>query len=147
MDKLLAILGYVGSLGLGAFLGILVKHFLDKNLKNRELLFHARRAAYSAVLGRLNNFFLEKDTRGLPSPELAAELNTFFSAAYLLAGAALVEQLDQYSPKLVEFHEALDRARAIAGDKESDDSARLHSEVSAIAAKISKLMRAELGIG
>lgn len=139
MDGLFEVLGYVSSLGLGAFLGVLAKHFLDKNLKNRELLFHARRSAYSAVRGRLSNFFLEEDTRGLDTATLASRINTFFSEAHLLASERLSSKIGDYSKNVVLFHDVLTQ-------KDEQQMEDLHAQLSKLADEISELMRSELGI-
>lgn len=145
------IMQYVGSLGIGAVIGVLLKHYLDKNQRNNELLFNARKSAYKNVIGRLNNYFMEEDTRGLREPELEAFINSFFSEVHLLCSLKLKKVITSYSEKLIEFHKELTKSILAERDGDSQDSTKvqmekLHKELSDLGNEAVDLMRRELGV-
>jgi len=41
------ILSYIGALGLGGILGVIIKSFVDFRITQRKLLFEARKKAYT----------------------------------------------------------------------------------------------------
>lgn len=136
---------YLSSMGLGAFFGLLIKHFLDSSRGKRELLFNARRVAYRDVMGRMSNFFLENDTRSLRSAELAAAVNSFFSEIELLSGKDIKTAVSKYKSLILEFHDELAKDFRIK-ERQDSNSEKLHAELGQLNRKIESLMRKELGV-
>jgi len=137
--KLMQILSFVGTLGLGGLIGVLLKSFFDYRLNNRKMLFEARVKAYSGVTGRVFNLFLEPDITRLPDELVWAKLNALLSETMLMASHDLADYVGDFKVKVFEFHVAL-------GKKDDKKSEELHKEVSTLVKKIYDQMRKDLHV-
>jgi flagellar motor component MotA len=140
MDTLETIIQLASTLGLGALLGVLIKNFLDRNREAQARLFTARREAYKNVIGRINNFFSERETHGLNRVERRIQMNTFFSDALLLGGQDLRAAIQEYMDRVDDIDTKIDQA---PDDQEAD---RLDDELSLLITRIESMMRKELGV-
>ncbi|MFH0952120.1 MAG: hypothetical protein V1838_02925 [Patescibacteria group bacterium] len=141
MDLFLDIAKTFSLLGLGAFIGIIIKHFLDKSRNNQAMLFEARRRAYKDVIGRINNFFQEDDARGLNRLERKIRMNSFFSEAELLGSDRLRQAIHEYINKVDSLDDKIEQAIA-----DEDELARLDEELGNLIQNIESIMRQELGV-
>ncbi|USN53525.1 MAG: hypothetical protein H6760_05235 [Candidatus Nomurabacteria bacterium] len=141
MELLTDIAQLASTLGLGAFLGILIKHFLDKSRNSQVMLFEARRRAYKDVIGRINNFFSEDDMRGLGRLERRMRMNSFFSESLLLGGRQLQEAIHAYMDEVDEVEERMNK-----DETSEEEAAQLDEQLSQTISKIEALMRKELGV-
>lgn len=134
------IISFIGVLGIGSLIGILVKSFFDRKLNDKRMLFDARIKAYSGITGRIFNFFLEPDITILKEDALIfAKLNQLFSETMLMASHDLSEKLGEYKPKVYEFHIALRQ-------RDNKRQKKLHRELVKLAGEIHVQMRKDLHV-
>lgn len=134
------ILSYLGTLGIGGILGIILKYIFDYNINKRKLLFEARTKAYAGITGRLFNLFLEPDITMLKNEALIfAKINALLSEACLLGSPRLVDLLGEFKEKVNEFHTVLDK-------KDDEKSKKLHPELVKLVSKVTAQMREDLFI-
>jgi|GEM_PF-6321111 hypothetical protein len=86
---------YLGLLGVGGILGVLIKSLLDKKLKEKELLFQARVNAYRGISGRMLNLFNELDLNSLPEAVRVSKIHNLLSELYLVGSKDLVEDVSR----------------------------------------------------
>jgi len=135
------IISYVGVLGLGGILGVIIKSIVDFKITKTQLLFEARKKAYSSLTGRIFNFFLEPDVTSLKEEALIfAKINQLLSEAYLLGSNKLVELLGDYKVKVNEFHKLL------GTNSDEKRQKKLHKELTILAGNIFIQMRKDLFI-
>jgi len=138
--ELAQIISFLGALGIGGFLGVLVKSFFDHKLSDKKMLFDARVKAYSGITGRVFNLFLEPDITSLKEDALIfAKLNQLLSEAMLMASHELVEMLGDFKVKVFEFHKAL----SVKDDLKSKE---LHKQLLELVGKIHVQMRKDLHV-
>jgi len=130
------IINYLGILGIGGILGILIKSFLDKRLKEKELLFQARVNAYRGISGRMLNLFNELDLNSLPEPVRVSRIHNLMSELYLVGSKNLVDLLGDYKKVLFEFHNELEE---VLKNKKKDETKckELHSQLAKKTAELS----------
>jgi len=135
------IISYIGVLGIGGILGIVIKSIVDLKISKRQLLFEARKKAYAGLTGRVFNHFLEPDVTCFKEEALIfAKINQLLSETFLLGSNKLVELIGGYKVKVNEYHKLL-------GDKSDEERLRiLHKELTALAGKIFDQMRKDLAI-
>ncbi len=135
------IISFLGILGLGGILGIIIKSIVDFKINKRQLLFKARKHAYAGITGRIFNFFLEPDVTCLQEEALIfAKINALLSEVFLLGSKNLVELVGDYKVKVNEFHKNLSEK------KDDKDLEKLHKKLSTLAGKIFDQMRKDLFI-
>lgn len=78
IDTLLT--SFLAGAGGGVLFNTIVSHFLERNRKNEELIFEARRIIYSQFLGTARNTLAEI------THEREAKMRDIISQAILLAG-------------------------------------------------------------
>lgn len=139
------IIYFLGAMGIGGVIGILVKHFLERKENKRKLLFEARVKAYGGLVGRLFNLFNELDINKLKEALRVAKINQLLSEAYLLGSHQLVELIGEFKPVLFAFHRELDDI-VRNGKKDEDEAKSLHTELVTIIGKIYNQMRNDLFI-
>lgn len=134
------ILSYVGTLGIGSILGIILKYIFDYNINRRKLLFEARTKAYAGITGRVLNLFLEPDITILKNEALIfAKINSLLSEACLLGSPKLVDLLGEFKVKVNEFH-------VVLAKKDDEKAKKLHPELVNLAVKVGEQMREDLFI-
>jgi len=135
------VISFVGILGLGGILGVIIKSFVDFKITKRQLLFEARKKAYASLTGRVFNFFLDPDVVCLKEEALIfAKINQVLSEAFLLGSNELVEFIGDYKVKVNEYHKLL--------DKKNDEKRlqTLHKELTTLSGAIFDQMRKDLFI-
>ena len=138
------ILAYLGVLGIGGILGIIIKFYFDSKVSQKKLLFEARSKAYSGLMGRMLNHFCEPDLSTLPEPIREARINHLLSEVFLLGSKKLVELMGEYQIALFKFHRDLHEV-----DKKKKDETKateLHADLIKLSLVISELMRKDLNI-
>ena len=132
------IFSYLGVLGIGSILGVVIKSVVDYRLNEKKMIFDARVKAYSGITGRIFNLFLEPDITRLKDDALIfAKINSILSEACLLGGEKLTNSLGNFKQKVHEFHILL--------DKKDDEKAKvLHSELVVMTNEIFIEMRKDL---
>lgn len=135
------IISYIGILGIGGILGVIIKSIVDLKISKRQLLFEARKKAYSSLTGRLFNHFLEPDITCFKEEALVwAKINQILSEAFLLGSNKLVELIGEYKLKVNEYHKLLNK-------KNDEDRLKiLHEEITILAGSIFDQMRIDLSI-
>ena len=135
------IIAYLGILGLGGILGVIIKSIVDLKISKGQLLFESRKKAYAGLSGRLFNHFLEPDVTCFKEEALVwAKINQILSEAFLLGSNKLVELIGEYKLKVNEYHKLL--------DKKNDEERlkKLHRELTILAGSIFDQMRKDLSI-
>ena len=133
------ILSFLGVLGIGGIIGIVLKSIFDFKIENRKMIFLARTRAYAGISGRIFNLFLEPDITSLPIELQFAKLNSLLSEVNLLGSHQLNQLLSVYKNKVFEFHKALN-------DKDEVKGKELHSDLVQFSSKIFDQMRKDLKI-
>ena len=134
------IVSFVGAIGIGGLLGVILQSYFNQRLNDKRMLFDARVKAYSGLTGRIFNLFLEPDVTSLKEDALIfAKINQLFSEAMLMASHDLSEKLGEYKPKVYEFHIALDK-------KDEERQKGLHGQLIKLAGNIYDLMRKYLHV-
>lgn len=134
------IIYFLGTLGVGSLIGILIKSFLDRKISDKRMLFEARIKAYSGITGRLFNLFLEPDITILKEDALIwAKLNQILSESLLMSSHELSSLLGEYKVKVFEFHKAL-------SNKDDQKSDKLHKELVKLVGKIHIQMRRDVHV-
>lgn len=130
------ILSYLGVLGLGGILGIIIKSIVDFKISKRKLLFEARTKAYAGITGRIFNLFLEPDITVLKDEALIfAKINALLSEVFLLGSKKLVDLIGDYKVKINEFHKKL------TDKEEGNEIDKLHKQLVDLTGKIFDQMR------
>lgn len=134
------IIAYIGTLGIGGLLGVILKSWFDYRMNKEKILFEARTKAYAGITGRIFNLFLEPDITMLKDNALIwAKITSLLSDAVLLGGPELADLLGDFKLKVCEFHKLLDQKN----DKESE---KIHKELVKLATEIHTQMRKDLFI-
>ena len=135
------IISYIGILGLGGILGVIIKSIVDFKITKRQLLFEARKKAYASLTGRVFNHFLEPDVTCFKEEALIfAKINQLLSEAFLLGSNELVELIGVYKVKVNEYHKLLDNKN------DEEKLKKIHKELTILAGKIFDQMRKDLFI-
>ncbi|MBA7545415.1 hypothetical protein ES705_37783 [subsurface metagenome] len=135
------VISYIGILGLGGILGIVIKSIVDFKISKRQLMFEARKKAYAGLTGRIFSHFLEPDVTCFKEEALVwAKINQLLSEAFLLGSNKLVELIGEYKPKVNEYHKLL------AKKNDEERSKILHRELTVLAGNIFDQMRKDLSI-
>lgn len=134
------LLNYVGILGIGGILGIIIKSFFEKKLSDKKMMFEARIKAYSGITGRIFNLFLEPDITILKEDALIwARLNQLLSEAMLMASHDLSELLGEYKDTVFNFHKVL-------LSKNEAEKEKIHRHLVELTGKIHVQMRRDLHV-
>lgn len=135
------ILSYIGALGLGGIIGIIIKSIVDLRITQRKLLFEARKKAYAGITGRLFNLFLEPDITILQEEALIfAKINALLSEVFLLGSNKLINLTGDYKVKVNKYHKKLSEK------KDNGELQELHKQLVELAGKIFDQMRKDLYI-
>lgn len=135
------IISYVGTLGIGGLLGVILKSWFDYRMNKEKILFEARTKAYAGITDRIFNLFLEPDITMLKDNALIwAKITSLLSDVVLLGSPELTDLLGDFKLKVCEFHKQLDEKN----DKESE---RIHKELVKLVTEIHTQMRKDLFIG
>lgn len=133
------LLSYIGTLGIGGILGIILKYICDYKLNKRKLLFEARTKAYAGITGRLFNLFLEPDITMLENDALIwAKINAILSEVMLVGSSKLVDLVGEYKVLVNEFHQVL--------NKDDEKSKEIHKKLVVLAGRIFDQMRKDIFI-
>ena len=125
------IISFVGLLGLGGLIGVAIKSIVDFRINKRQLLFDARKKAYSGITGRIFNLFMEPDIVDLKeNAQIFVRINILLSEVFLLGSEDLVELVGEYKVKIVKFHTLLSKK------SDNEESKTLHDELVKLAGKI-----------
>lgn len=138
------ILPYLGVLGIGGILGIIIKFYFDSKVSQNKLLFEARSKAYSGLIGRMLSHFCELDLNTLPEPIRETRINHLLSEVFLLGSNKLVELMGEYQIALFKFHRDLHEV-----DKKKKDETKateLHANLIKLSLAINEQMRKDLNI-
>jgi hypothetical protein len=139
------ILTYLGVLGIGGVLGIIIKFYFDSKVSHNKLLFEARSKAYFGLMGRMLNLFCEVDLNTLPEPIRVSKINHLLSEVFLLGSKKLVELAGEYQILLFKYHEEL---HEVTKNKKKDETklAELHAALIKLSIPINEQMRKDLNI-
>ena len=140
------LISYIGTLGIGGFIGIFAKYYLDKQANHQKLLFEIRVRTYSGLMGRMFNLFNELDLNNLPEAVRVSKINNILSEVYLVGSNELVELIGQFKPKLFDFHNELDKWVKNKDAHNEDKGKELHKELMLMIGKIHEQMRKDLFI-
>ncbi len=132
------VIALISALGIGSVLGVIISSILGARAAKKKMLFEARVKAYSSIVGRVFNLFLEPDITALKEDALIwAKINSILSKAFLLGSPKLVEFIGEFKTKVHEFHIQL----AKKNDKKSNS---LHKELTPLAGQIFDQMRKDV---
>jgi hypothetical protein len=138
------ILAYLGVLGIGGILGIIIKFYFDSKVSQNKLLFEARNKAYSGLMGRTLNHFCEPDLSRLPEPIREARINHLLSEVFLLGSKKLVELMGEYQIVLFKYHRYLHDVDK--REKDETKAKELNADLIKLSLAINEQMRKDLNI-
>jgi len=128
----------VSALGIGSVLGVMISSILGARAAKKKMLFEARVKAYSSIVGRVFNLFLEPDITALKNDALIwAKINAILSETFLLGSPKLVELIGKFKTKVYEFHVQLAK-------KNDKKSSLLHKKLIPLTGRIFDQMRKDV---
>jgi len=132
-----------GGIGIGAWIGNIIQHFLEKDRRKVEMLFEARRNAYKDILGRLHNSLIDPELVGISDFEKKLKINRIFSEVELLAGTKLNDLINTYTS---EFNWLIKDGKKLPKGVHSDEHAERYEKFLLLGIEVEIEMRRELGI-